>query len=49
MLTERDKHSYHRIFRKTCPICGAEFETFNPKAKYNSHICIRRAKKGKQL
>ena len=32
-----------------CPICGAEFETFNPKVRYNSHICSRRAKKGKQL
>jgi hypothetical protein len=49
MLSEREKQSYHRIYRKTCPVCGTEFETFNPKARYNSHICSRRAKKGKQL
>ena len=49
MLSERQKQSYHKIFHKTCPVCGAEFDTFNPKVKYNSHICSRRANKGKQL
>jgi hypothetical protein len=49
MLSERQKQSYHRIYRKTCPVCGAEFETFNGKVRYDSHICSRRAKKGKQL
>ncbi len=49
MLSERQKQSYHRIYRKTCPVCGTEFETFNVKLRYDSHICSRRAKKGKQL
>jgi hypothetical protein len=49
MLSERQKQSYHKVFRKTCPVCGAEFDTFNVKLKYDSHICTRRAKKGKQL
>jgi hypothetical protein len=49
MLSERQKQSYHRIFRKTCPVCGAEFDTFNAKVRYDSHICSRRAKKGKRL
>jgi hypothetical protein len=49
MLSERQKQSYHRIYHRTCPVCGAEFDTFNPKVKYNSHICSRRANKGKQL
>jgi hypothetical protein len=49
MLSERQKQSYHKIYHKTCPVCGAEFDTFNPKVRYNSHICSRRANKGKQL
>ncbi|MDD1667176.1 MAG: hypothetical protein LUO96_01785 [Methanomicrobiales archaeon] len=49
MLSERQKQSYHKVYRKTCPVCGAEFDTFNAKLKYDSHICSRRAKKGKQL
>ncbi|MGA2933600.1 MAG: hypothetical protein ABSD81_00410 [Methanomicrobiales archaeon] len=49
MLSERQKQSYHKVYHKTCPVCGAEFDTFNPKVRYNSHICKRRANKGKQL